>query len=285
AIVDKAVDLPAEERAARVVLGTGFVPEELAELVSISDGAAEIVTWDRAEPLLQHVLLSDVQMAEVPRIAEGVGAADFENLGWEVLADGREGPLALKKRSQTRLWYQLLFHTDRSTLPYRVGFPILVSNLVEVARHNSRLGEVRAAQTGVLPVRELEPDKLYGIEGPRGFQAEVRSRRDGTLSGVPAPRVGEYVLSTGGGEAVRLGVSLLDTRETSLVAVDAIQFDELSVEASGAELQRDRPLWPMLALAGFGVLLVEWWFFQRRVPQGAGPGSVGFNPRGSDSSE
>ncbi len=34
--------------------------------------------------------------------------------------------------------------------------------------------------------------------------------------------------------------------------------------ATNDRIDADRPLWPSFALAGLGVLLVEWWYFQRR---------------------
>jgi hypothetical protein len=61
-----------------------------------------------------------------------------------------------------------------------------------------------------------------------------------------------------------LGVSLLTVTETSLATVDQLQFREMSVAAAGEMLKTDHPLWPALAAAGFMLLLVEWWYFQRR---------------------
>ena len=56
----------------------------------------------------------------------------------------------------------------------------------------------------------------------------------------------------------------VSSAETYLTTVDGIRFREIAVEASSDSLQADRPLWYALALCAFGVLLCEWWFFQRR---------------------
>ena len=61
-----------------------------------------------------------------------------------------------------------------------------------------------------------------------------------------------------------LGASLLTVTETSLATVDQLQFRELAVGAAGEMLKTDHPLWPELAVAGFLLLLIEWWYFQRR---------------------
>jgi hypothetical protein len=242
----------------------GVIPDELAKLIRIDDSLAQVIDWQRSTPLLQHVLLTDVQIADRLISGEGVRDRDFEELGYEILAHGRTGPLILKRETGNRTAHYFLFHTDRSTLPYRVGFPILVSNAVQIAMQQAGLSEIRGEQTGVLPPRNVKPDTMYKIEAPNGTQIEARSSVDGTLAGVPAPAIGRYTIREGGTSVVSLGVSLLTFTETSLATVDQLQFRELAVSAAGEMLKTDHPLWPELAAAGFVLLLVEWWYFQRR---------------------
>lgn len=265
AISDRPEDLAVE---AKVSLLVGIVPEELQPLVSVTTGYAEIVDWQRSDRFLQHVELQDVQITDQPVLATGAGTADFEQLGFEVIAHGRTGPLMLKKRTGERLAYYLLFHPDRSTLPYRVAFPILVVNAVQIALQESALAEVRARSTGLLPERTLVADRTYEVVGPGGQQQTVVSQPNGVLSGVPASDVGQYQVREGGKTVARIGVSLLAPLETSLVGVDELQFRELSVGAAESTLKSDHPFWPVLSLLAFGLLLVEWWYFQRR-PGGA----------------
>ena len=157
----------------------------------------------------------------------------------------------------------LLFHTDRSTLPYRVAFPIFISNLVGAALRQAHLGEVDAAPAGVLPALPLDPNRTYRIEGPGGFSREATADERGLLSGVSAAKAGEYTISGG---VARIGVSVLSASESSLAVVEQIEFsDRLKVAAASAPVSSDRALWWPLALAGFGVLLVEWWYFNRRT--------------------
>jgi hypothetical protein len=168
----------------------------------------------------------------------------------------------LSRQDGENLHVHLLFHTDRSTLPYRVAFPIFISNLVTAALRQAHLGEVDAAPTGVLPALPLDPNRRYRIEGPGGFSREATADERGLLSGVPAAKAGEYTIS---GNA-RIGVSVLSASESSLAGVEQIEFsDRLKVAAASAPVSSDRALWWPLALAGFGVLLVEWWFFNRRM--------------------
>jgi len=261
-VIDRAEELSLEGQTRLCV---GLVPPDLQDLITIEQQGTEVVDWRRDSPLLQHVELKELVILDQPRPRQGVGAKDYENRGYEILAHGTQGPLLLEKREGESLSIYLLFHTDRSTLPYRVGFPILISNLVQLASHRAGLDEARANHTGSLPALALLPDRTYQIRGPGGLSREEKSNAQGTLSGVPAPLVGTYVITQSGAKELRIGASLLDASETTLAGVEEILFnEELSVAASAAPLRTDRALWPTFALLAFCVLLGEWWYFQRR---------------------
>ncbi|MFN0051968.1 MAG: VWA domain-containing protein [Planctomycetales bacterium] len=260
-ISDRPADAALESALAVLV---GVLPDDLQKIVAVESASAEVVDWQRSAPLLQHVLLTDVQIAERPTVAEGVRDRDFEELGYEVLAQGRTGPLILKKDTSGRPTYYLLFHTDRSTLPYRVGFPILVTNALQLAQTQVGLAEARGQATGLLPPRVLQPDSEYTVQTPDGQSVDARTNADGLLSGVAAPAIGKYSIRRGGQEVASVGVSLLTGSESSLATVDRLQFRELAVGAADSLLKTDRPLWTLLAGIGFCLLIVEWWYFQRR---------------------
>jgi hypothetical protein len=260
-ITDRKADADLE---AGTFVFVGVLPDNLTRLVRIEDALAQVIDWQRSTPLLQHVLLTDVQIADRPVSAEGVRDRDYEEMGYEILAQGRTGPLILKKETGGRTEHYFLFNTDRSTLPYRVGFPILVSNAVQVAMQQAGLSEVRGEQTGVLPERHLKPDALYDVQVPDGTRSPVRAASDGVLSGVAAPAIGRYTIAESGREVASIGVSLLTVTETALATVDQLQFRELAVGKAGEMLKSDHPLWPTLAAVGFALLLGEWWYFQRR---------------------
>jgi Ca-activated chloride channel homolog len=249
---------------AGVGIFVGVIPDDLSKLVKVDTGSADVIDWQRTAPLLQHVLLTDVQIADQPVSAAEIGDRDYEELGYEILAQGRTGPLILKRDDSGRPTYYLLFHTDRSTLPFRVGFPILVNNAVQLAQQQAGLAEARGQSTGLLPSRTLKPETSYRITGPDGKTTDARSNADGLLTGVPAPALGRYTISEGGREAASIGVSMLAPAESSLASVDRLQFREVGVGAASTMLKSDRPLWPLFASLGFVLLLAEWWCFQRR---------------------
>jgi Ca-activated chloride channel family protein len=247
----------------RTALYVGMVPDDLKDLVSVTKAGSAAVDWDRAAPLFQYVEFGDVAILDQPVSAEGVGEGDYENRGYQVLLHGQKGPLILEKQSGQWLQFDTLFHTDRSTLPYRVGFPVLVSNLVRVAMQQAGLAQAQGAHTGVLGGIRMRPNEACTVTSPSSERREETAGTDGILPGVPAPEAGLYTLS-GGGQQRRVGASLLSSSETRLAAVEQIEFaEDLSVKAAAGVLKADRPLWPLLAMLGFIVLLGEWWYYQR----------------------
>lgn len=243
----------------------GLVPEELQELLSVEQVGGGVVDWSRSSPLLQHVELSDLLIIDQPRSAQGIGESDYESRGYEVLIYGERGPLLLLKRDGARLLFYFMFHSDRSTLPYRVGFPVLVSNLVQVARDQAGLAEAHGRRTGILQNVSVRPNRTYEIRGPDGRTRVGKSDGAGVLSGIPAPRVGYYSISSEDGDVrARVGASLLAASETALESVEEIHFaEELSVAASTVAPGTDRSLWSVIAMLAFCIFLGEWWYFNR----------------------
>jgi len=257
------------EAPVRVMIGV--VPPALEDLITVEDAVADVVDWNRTAPLLQHVQLREVQIGQKLIYGKDVTDADVEERGYEVLVTGASGPLVLQKREGLRVSFWFLFHTDRSTLPYRVAFPVLVNNVVDTALRQAALSEVRSAPTGVLPALNVEPDRDYVVRSPTGAEVPLTSTATGLLTGAPAGSVGRYDILDGGDVVASVGTGLLSSQETSLSAVEELRFTELGVTTTTVEsaslLDSDQPLWWLLALLAFGFLLLEWWYFQR--PRGA----------------
>lgn len=266
-IISDSADLGGAD--APIVIYSGVVPGELQDLITVNDVDVDdtpvrIVDWVKTTPLLRHVQLRDVQIGQKARFADGADAHDLEERGFEVLVHGAAGPLMLQRRRGLETEYYFLFHTDRSTLPYRVAFPILVTNVIESAMQRASLSEVVAAPTGVLLPLSVTADREYVIQGPTGESDTVRSTANGLLTGIQADIVGKYDISDAGELVASVGTGLLSPLETSLHAVDQLQFAELNVTTNESQLvDSDRHLWWTLALLAFVFLLIEWWYFQR----------------------
>ena len=249
---------------AHTALYIGVVPGDLTSLVEVNQEVTSVIDWRRTSPLLEHVEMGDVDLFDEPRLRRNVKEEDLENLHYETIMYGQHGPLLLQRRDGLKLIYYMLFHSDRSTLPYRIGFPILISNLIRTAMHQADLLEVRGNETGVLPSLSLISGLTCEIQEPTGSTRSEATDEQGVLGGVPAPHVGRYVVRQDGEEKARIGVSLLQQSETLLTSVEQIDFNELQIAAATAPPRIDRSLWSTLALIALFVLMLEWWCFQRR---------------------
>ena len=244
---------------ARVQLKLGQVPEPLQTLVQVEQKSNQAIDWKQDASLLKHVDFSNVVFLDQP-IAEDFQPGVFLNLGFEVLVYGSQGPLLLQERQDEQLSIHALFHPDRSTFPFRVGFPVFVANVVEVARQAAGLSEAKALRTGIMPGMLTIPEIEVSVAGP-DTDLMIKSDAGGRLPGVNARRVGLY----GYAELdLRRGASLLSLSETSLSQVEVVEFREARVQADSKAVETDRPLWQWLTAVALLILLVEWWFFQRR---------------------
>jgi len=257
-------------REASTYLFVGVIPPDLTSQVSVTkDESAEIVDWKRDATLLQHVQLKDVQFLDSPTRTEKAKDAEVEAAGYDFLAFTRNGPLILQKREGAKLKLYVLVHTDRSTLPYRVGFPVMVANLANIALQQAELSELASAPTGALPRLHFQPNEDYRVTSPTGEHFDQKSDADGFIAGIPATTAGLYEVRKSGDLVSKVGVALLNPTETSLEGVSELKLNEISVTAEGDRLKADKPWWPTLAMLAFVTLLAEWWLFQKR------PGGIG----------
>jgi len=260
-ISDNLLDL---SREATTYLTIGQVPKELDGKLTIGEGNVTVVDWKRDAPLMQHVQLKEVLMVDEPTLAAGVTDTTLEEMGFETLCHGAKGPLILERRAGPRLYLHWMFKLDRTTLPYRLAFPILTTNLVNLSLRQAELADVKAAATGLLPAVKLSRDTEYRVTNPKGEHVTTRSDAEGWVTGISARAVGPYEVRSGGQLVRELGVSLINPVESSLVGVEKLVTKEASVTATEEKLDQDKPIWSSMALIALLVLLVEWWYFQKK---------------------
>ncbi len=274
-ITDKESDLSLKN-SCRTIFTTGFVPEQLRKFITVDGKTSELVDWNYHDALLQYAQLSELLIIGDPKLKVSTNAADDspEKLGYDTVAFGKNGPLILKKVWAGTITYNVLFNVEKSTLPYRVAFPVIMTNLINIARVQAGLADSYAVATGILPELQMKPDTGYDIKTPDGKKFTEKTGVGGKLTGIPALKAGDYVVSEGGTVKAEIHASLLNRRETMLTGIDKIEFGELSVSAEKKAVKSPQPLWKWLAIFAFIMLLFEWWFFNkppaglRRAPQG-----------------
>lgn len=260
-ITDSEADLV---RESTTYLTVGVIPKDLTGKLKIGEGNVSVVDWKRDTPLMQHVQLREVLMVDDPTLEPGVTESTLEEMGYSTLCHAAKGPLILERQAGPRLYLHWMFKLDRTTLPYRLAFPIMTTNLVNLSLRQAALAEVKAASTGLLPPVKLDRDTEYTVTNPQGEHVTTKSDADGWVNGLSARAVGPYEVRSNGKLIRELGVSLLNPTETSLAGVEKLETKEASVKATEQTLDTDKPLWTSLAAIALCVLLFEWWYFQKR---------------------
>ena len=77
-------------------------------------------------------------------------------------------------------------------------------------------------------------------------------------------RLGIYQVQWSGATQQRFAVNLLDAGESNLEPRPAFRVGDVRVVA-GQTPRQPRDLWKYVALAAFALLLVEWYFYNRRI--------------------
>ncbi|MBN1808225.1 MAG: VWA domain-containing protein [Planctomycetes bacterium] len=258
-------NVPADvDKPAACALFVGFVPPALGSMVAIQkDAGTGVVDWHKTAPLLRHVELADILLLDDPEFLPGILAGDVENAGFQVLVHGRHGPLLVERTTGPGRAFFMLFDTDRSTLPWRVGFPVMASNLRLLTMQVIGLADAVALRTGVLPALDSPAGLPWHIDGPAGYSRDAVAGPDGRLAGIPAPMVGVYDFKSAD-NTFPVGAALLSMDESSLATISEVHFNELSVSAGTVPMPSPRALWFPLGVVAFTFLLAEWWYFHRR---------------------
>ena len=244
-------------------LSFGVIPSDLQGVFEWSEQQSKVIDWERSDLLLQHASLADLLMLKTLNFSQEAALSSIEKKSYEIIAHGEKAPIAIKKHFGDSNRYFFLFHYNQSTFPYKVAFPIMLTNMVNLALVNSGLSERLGDKTGILPELALASNTEYRVSGPAGEQT-FKSNAAGLVNGIASPLSGSYIITKGGEKVTEISVSLLSSLETGLTVQDAVNFNEVTVEVTEEEAVTDKPLWPILAVIGFLLLLLEWWFYQKR---------------------
>ncbi len=218
-------------------------------------GIGRVRAADAGDPLMAHVDLQDVHVARSQDLR-------LSTFGRPLLVS-TQTPLVLVREQPFR---QVLFGFDvhESDFPLRVAFPILLENLTEWMLPPS------------VPSRSFHPDERVTIVPEPGSESVRVIRPDGSERRLNAgavvtfgdtDAVGLYtVVQTVRGKDVRswFTVNLFSDEISRLKPLDRVTLPPTR-PAAGARAPHHGQLdvWPLVALLGLGLVLVEWVAFHR----------------------
>jgi hypothetical protein len=230
-----------------------------------------VVDVDAVHPLTQLVRMSNVKIVEGrPIEAQPQGStilieadsgpllvigprAGYEDavLGMEIIGAGAGGELEAK--------------TD---WPIRRSFPVFMMNVVKYlggVRSSVAAPSVQPGRPAVL--RSLTPVATVRVESPRGDTFEVPREAQNTFVFGRTDELGVYQVreGTGGKATQQFSVNLFDGRESDLLPRDKLDIGHEEVKAETTRQVSRQELWRWLLLGAIGLVLFEWYVYNRRV--------------------
>ena len=238
-----------------------------------------ILDWDIAHPLMQYVRdLSLVYVAKASTVELPSGAKS--------LIDGNQGPLAFivprEGYTDTVVTFALMDGSTPNTTWFRyISFPLFILNSIKTLGNVREGAGEEVAEPGRPVVLHAETtSRSITVSSPDGRTAETLSRSpQGTFVFNQADKTGIYRAQWEPKGLLPFAVNLFDARESDLAPRGLVPegapqsmeeaykikigYNPVTGKQTPASLWKD--IWWWLALGALGILLVEWYVYNRRV--------------------
>ncbi|MFO0859183.1 MAG: BatA and WFA domain-containing protein [Phycisphaerales bacterium] len=239
-------------------------------------GNATIVDWQRTHPALRSLTLDSVFIAEGRDVEVRPGSTAV------TIARTERGPAIIELSSGPTRAIIVPFDIGASSWPLDVSFVVFLASALDYLGGDAIAGANDATQIGAtvserLPVGATDV-RLLPPPGVEDLSESVLSPLpDGTVVFGPVRRAGVYRLTWKGAAAPgdiqesgrtirRIPVNLLDPQESVIGTTRSVELANTVVNASAeSTFQGDQRLWPWLLLACSGLLMIEWFIYNRKV--------------------
>ena len=252
----------------------GAVPSPASGIIDKGTGdPAGIVDWSRDHPALRGISLDSVVINK-SRIVEIQPRSAATTI-----ASADTGPVIIEINSAQTHAIVVPFDIQESFWPFDASFVIFVGRAIRhVGDDGTSAGALRALQPGRVLADRLPADaKSIRIQGPGNVDSPITAAEDGSFVFGPIERTGVYRVSWTGssgamdetvdGKSVRIyAANLGDSQESQVAAAERLDLAEQRVQAIATGTREGtRNLWPWLLLAALGIMLFEWYIFNRKV--------------------
>jgi hypothetical protein len=233
-------------------------------------GPPLVIDTDQVHPLTQLVQMGNVKIVEATPLAGPPGTL--------TLVDADIGPIyAIGPRAgyeDAVLAFDLITFTPdgkrevNTDWPIRRSFPVFVMNAVKYlggVRSSLAAPSIRPGQPSIL--RTAIPVERVVVQSPRGDQFTVPREASNTYIFGRTDELGVYDVREGSGTKVgqQFAVNLYDSRESDLAPRETLAIGHEEVKAQQGKQAARQELWKWLLLVALGVLVFEWYVYNRRV--------------------
>jgi hypothetical protein len=243
-------------------------------------GTPQIIDWDRAHPLLAHVELGNVILADSLVLRPPVGAT--------TLIDATAGPIAAiaprEGYQDAVLGFEIVgqnsdgARTVNTNWPRMHSFPTFWLNVLEYLAGGADAGETNEVQPGrSIELHATGHATELTVTDPKGTSTNVKRSDQDVFPYHGTETPGVYQVKEGDRVIQRFAVNLFDRAESNVRVVPSqenddhvvraadIQIGHVEVAASAERTPSRHEIWKALLLAALFVLLVEWYIYNRRV--------------------
>ncbi len=257
-----------------VMIFYNYVPQKLPDSHIIyinSTGSAIPVTlkeqienpsvrhWDSSHPLMNYASLSNLFLTSAKKLA----APDW----MEPVAEGVTSPLIVAGEKGDQKIVYVGFDPRHSDLPFRMAFPMFLSNCVQwfrEAEDRKVSYQVRPGEAYRITVEDKKV-KSVTITKPDGKEVDL-SVTGGEALFSDTSKAGIYTWATSDGLKKAFAVNLTSEQESSIVPKGTLEIGEESFVLADLEEQLfyNKKLWVYLGLLAIGLLTGEAYLFHHR---------------------
>ena len=260
----------------------GRTPPGDSWMVDPRQSLPQIIDTDRAHPLMQFIEMGNTEIAECTPLQIPSGGTR--------LVDSDVGPLiGIAPRGSFEdcvIGFEIIGSNEQgeyfnSLWPRRASFPVFIHNALSYLGGLSQQQKSQSVRPGELV--ELRGDSLAGDAATETIKASpddqlqvlmpdrqsINLRRGprGTFSFGSTEQLGVYEVRSGNRSesSQRFTVNLFDSLESDIVPVDELQTEYEAIAGVAAVERTRREAWKPLLLLALGVLVFEWYIYNRRV--------------------
>ncbi len=229
----------------------------------------QIIDTDRNHPIMQGIELGDVEVLEGTPLTPPAGSTRLidSNKGTLLAVAPREG------FEDAVLGFELL-HVDEhgdtlanTNWPIKLSFPVFISNLLQYFGHNQQLATAGSYRTGQQVALRADGPGPLEVRTPAGNRAPLVRSKQQTFNFSQTDELGVYSVYEGGKPTQTFAVNLFDGKESDIRAraEGTLKIGYVDVPVQDRWEPARREVWKVLLLLALGVLLFEWYIYNRRV--------------------
>ncbi len=228
-----------------------------------------IIDVERTHPVMQYVIVENISIAEAfsPQGPEGSRTLIDSVIGPLLVVGPRQGFedavlgfSVFQRAPQGEIQYV-------TNWPLKPSFPVFLMNIVRYLGNASGITAGQSVRPGQpMVIRSDFPTDTIRVVAPGGERKEIRREGQNLFVYPTTEQLGVYEIFDGSGNtaARHFTVNLFDERESNLQPRD-IEIGHEKVRSLTGSLPARREFWRWIVILGLGVLLFEWYIYNRRV--------------------